>query len=53
MKKYILVSKNPITGDFTMFESNDYRFIYKKYIQWKNILPKTCFCIYSLIESVN
>ena len=50
IKKYILVSKDPIKGDFTLYESDSYLFIYKKYKMWCNILPTTDFAIYSKIE---
>lgn len=38
MKKYILISKDNLNLTYTMYESDDYRFIYKKYKLWKNIL---------------
>lgn len=53
MKKYMLVSKDSINGNFTLYESNDYKFILCKYNLWKSILPKTNFCIFVKIESVN
>lgn len=38
MKKYILISKDNKNGVYQLYESDDYRFIHKKYKIWRDIL---------------
>lgn len=53
MTKYILVSKDNLKNTFQLYESDDYKFIYKKYKLWCEILPKASFSIYAKVEGVN
>lgn len=53
MTKYILVSKDNLNNTYTLYESDDYKFIYKKYKLWCNILSKNNFSIYAKIEGVD
>lgn len=53
IKKYILVSKDSTKNNYTLYESDNYNFIYNKYKTWQSILPSTNFSIYVKLESVN
>lgn len=50
MKKYILISKDHKDNTFTLYESDDYKFIYHKYKLWKGILQNESLFIFSKIE---
>ena len=49
MEKYILVFKDNI-GNYVMYESNDIRDVYNKYMVWKDILPKTRLDVYKKLD---